>query len=216
VEYYSRYFDVNTQQVTDRMLKAIYPLGAGQESFLETIAGNPDMYGPFWLSTTVIFLLFVTSSLAGSISAYLSDDVYGYDFTVLSFAVFVVYFYVFACPVFVWAALKYFGCQPSLLELWAVYGYGLTVWLPVSLLCVIPNNVARWVFVGVGFGISGYHLFKNLYPVVSRADAKTSRAVLIAVLASHLVVALILKFQFFSYQLNSNAGTDDGIGTEGF
>jgi len=215
VEYYARYFNIDTPQVLDRMLKAVYPLRPGAETFLETISPNPDMYGPFWLATTVILLLFVGSSLAGSVSAHLSGNPYTYDFAILSFAVFVVYIYVFVCPVLVWGALKYFGCQPSLVELWGVYGYGLVVWIPVSLLCVIPINILRWVFVGLGFGISGYHLFTNLYPIISRADAKTSRAVLIVVLVGHAIIALIFKFQFFDQTLAGKAGTGGDAGTGG-
>ena len=37
------------------------------------LAPAPDLYGPFWTLTTVIFSLFVFSSLASSIAAFLSD-----------------------------------------------------------------------------------------------------------------------------------------------
>jgi len=209
VEYYARYFNIDTPQVLDRMLKAVYPLRPGAESFLETFSPNPDMYGPFWVATTVIFLLFASSSLADTINAILSNSLYTYNFATLSFAMFVVYIYVFVCPVLVWGTLKYFGCQPSLVELWGVYGYGLVVWIPVSLLCVIPIPFVKWVFIGLGFGISGYHLFTNIYPIISRADAKTSRAVLIVVLVGHAILALIFKFQFFGQVLDSKDETTD-------
>lgn len=43
--------------------------------------------GPFWVPTTLIFSLFLTSSLTASISAYLSGETYNYDFTRLGAAV---------------------------------------------------------------------------------------------------------------------------------
>lgn len=43
--------------------------------------------GPFWVPTTVIFSLFLTSSLSQSISAYLAGQSYTYDFTRLGAAV---------------------------------------------------------------------------------------------------------------------------------
>lgn len=44
-------------------------------------------YGPFWTLTTVIFCLFIFSSLSGSITAYMSDKTYEYEFGMLSVAV---------------------------------------------------------------------------------------------------------------------------------
>jgi len=45
--------------------------------------GNPDLYGPFWIATTVVFILF----LGGTISQYLAETAdahFAYDFTLLS------------------------------------------------------------------------------------------------------------------------------------
>jgi hypothetical protein len=50
---------------------------------LDVLEGNPDLYGPIWIATTVVFILF----LGGTISKYLSEvgnDHFVYDFTLLS------------------------------------------------------------------------------------------------------------------------------------
>ena len=47
---------------------------------------TPDLYGPFWTLTTLIFTLFVTFSLAYSIVSYLSSNPVEYDFALLSTA----------------------------------------------------------------------------------------------------------------------------------
>jgi protein YIPF1/2 len=47
------------------------------------LEGNPDLYGPFWIATTVVFILF----LGGTISQYWAangDDAFVYDFRLLS------------------------------------------------------------------------------------------------------------------------------------
>ena len=46
--------------------------------------------GPFWVPTTLVFSLFLTSSLYTSIAAYLDDAAYSYDFTRLGAATSVV------------------------------------------------------------------------------------------------------------------------------
>lgn len=107
----------------------MYPVG---DYAADTLQNQPDLYGPFWIATSVVFSVFVCSSLAGSLAAYIAGKPHVYDFTLLSFAVVVVYMYAFLCPALVWASTKYFGCQPSLLEIINYYGYGLTIWIPVS------------------------------------------------------------------------------------
>ncbi|CAO3650850.1 unnamed protein product [Cunninghamella echinulata] len=196
IDYYTQFFDVDTSQVIERCLKSLYPVG---DFATDTLNHQPDLYGPFWISTTVVFAVFVCSSLAASLAAYIAGVEHVYDFRLLSYAVFVIYMYSFVCPILVWASTKYFGCQPSLLEIIDYYGYGLTVWIPVSILCVIPYDIARWVFVGIAFILTSYFLVKNLYSVISRTDAKTSRIILIAILAAHAIFTLVLKIAFYSY-----------------
>ncbi|KAI7897704.1 uncharacterized protein BX663DRAFT_490633 [Cokeromyces recurvatus] len=195
LDYYSQFFDVNTSQVVERCLKSMYPVG---DYAADTLNNQPDLYGPFWIATTVVFAVFVCSSLADSLAAYIAGKSHVYDFTLLSFAVAVVYIYAFLCPIIVWASTKYFGCQPSLLDIINYYGYGLTIWIPVSLLCIIPFDYARWAFVGVAFVITAVFLVKNLYIVISRTDAKTSRVILLAILFAHTIFALILKLAFYT------------------
>ena len=60
---------------------ALYP----RANFLDVLDGNPDLYGPFWIATTVVFILFA----GGTVSQYLSDtgkssDGFRYDFRLLS------------------------------------------------------------------------------------------------------------------------------------
>jgi hypothetical protein len=94
----------------------------------------PDLYGPFWTLTTLIFTLFVTSSLAHSIVSYLSSDAVEYDFALLSTAVGLVYAYGIGVPVMLWVALRYAGISESwaLVEAVTVWGYAMFVWIPVS------------------------------------------------------------------------------------
>ena len=84
LDYYSRYFDVDTMLVFNRAWQTMYP----KDDFVDTVLnGAPDLYGPFWLPTTLIFALFFSSSLSASIAAYLAGLPYSYDFSRLSVAV---------------------------------------------------------------------------------------------------------------------------------
>ena len=102
---------------------------------LSTHLNPPDLYGPFWTLTTLIFTLFLSSSLAASISAYLSAPgaEYDYDFQLLSIATSLVYAYGIGLPVLLWLALRYLGVgEWGVVEAVAVWGYAQFVWVPVS------------------------------------------------------------------------------------
>lgn len=66
LSFYAQYFDVDTSEVLRRCTSALYP----RSPFLDVLDGNPDLYGPFWIATTVVFILFLT----GTISQYLARN----------------------------------------------------------------------------------------------------------------------------------------------
>jgi protein YIPF1/2 len=79
MSFYAQYFDVDTSSVLSRCWAALYP----RANFLDVLEGNPDLYGPFWIATTVVLILF----LGASINDYLSttDGVpFVYNFELLS------------------------------------------------------------------------------------------------------------------------------------
>jgi hypothetical protein len=65
--------------VLARCWAALYP----RANFLDVLEGNPDLYGPFWIATTVVFILF----MGGTVSSYLAErgaGKFAYDFELLS------------------------------------------------------------------------------------------------------------------------------------
>lgn len=100
--------------------------------------GNPDLYGPFWIATTVVVILFMT----GTISAYLASEGkghYAYDFTLLSGAAGLIYGYTLFIPLGLWATLKWFGSESAnLMECWCLFGYANLIWIPVALVSWSP------------------------------------------------------------------------------
>ena len=177
-----------------RCQNALYP----RSNFLDVLDGNPDLYGPFWIATTVVVILFMT----GTISSYLArtgEKHFAYNFRLLSGAAGLIYGYTGVIPVALWGVLRWFGSEgASVLECWALYGYANLIWIPVALISWSPLAVLNWVFVGVGLAVSGLFLVRNLWPVVSATDAKTSRILLLVVIGLHTGLALAIKILFFA------------------
>ncbi|KAJ7116201.1 Yip1-domain-containing protein [Mycena crocata] len=199
IEYYQPYFDVDTKSVLRRCYSTVLP---SSSDYLTTHLNPADLYGPFWTLTTLIFTLFLSSSLGASISAYLSEPgaKYDYDFGLLSIAVTLVYTYGLVLPILLWVALRYLGVgEWSVVEAIAIWGYAMFVWIPVSILAVIPVPIVRWSLVGIAFGLSGYFLVRNIYPILSSAEAKSTRLLIIVLAALHAGIALTFQLMFFSY-----------------
>ncbi|KAI0786347.1 Yip1-domain-containing protein [Abortiporus biennis] len=216
IEYYQPYFDVDTKTVLRRCYSTLLPTS---RTYLSShLTPSPDLYGPFWTLTTLIFSLFVFSSLASSIAAYLSHpdtssptDPIQYDYGLLSVAVGLVYSYGLGLPILLWLGLRYLGVgEWSVVEAIAVWGYGQFIWIPVALICIAPIAILRWVVVGIGFLLSGWFLVANVYPILASADAKAVRLLIVLLVALHAALALCFKVLFFSYYIKE-IGVKDPI-----
>jgi len=209
VEYYQPYFDIDTKTVLQRCYTTLIPTAS--LTYLSTHLNPPDLYGPFWTLTTLVFALFLSSSLGASIAAYLSTEgtQYDYNFQLLSIAVALVYAYGLALPILLWLALRYLGVgEWSVVEAIAVWGYGQFVWIPVAVLCVIPVPIVRWALVGLAFGLSGWFLGANIYPILASAEAKATRLIILILAAVHFGIAISFKVLFFHYYVIDKIGGD--------
>lgn len=212
LDYYTAYFDVDTRTVLDRCWRTCWP----REDYVEGVLGGvPDLYGPFWVPTTLIFSLFLTSSLTASISAYLSGETYNYDFTRLGAAVTLVYAYFLGLPILVWAALKYWArvSERTMVEIISVYGYAATIWILTSWSTLIPYPPLRALFALLATSISLCFLLRNLYPIIISSTNVSAKLLVVVVAVLHLGVCLALWFGFMAAGGGRFNGGTGGAGT---
>ncbi len=90
---------------------------------------KPDLYGPFWITSTLVFLMAAT----GNFASYLSTDtgkVWQYDMEKLSVAATVFYSFILPVPILVYFALRQFAQPKPLVLIISLYGYSLISFLP--------------------------------------------------------------------------------------
>lgn len=103
--------------------------------------------GPFWITTTVVLILFLSSTIA-QYFARMKDVPYIYDFGLLSGAAGLMYGYTAVVPVALWGVLKWYGSESAnLLECLALYGYANLIWVPVAIASASPltSNCLSWL-----------------------------------------------------------------------
>lgn len=197
--FFQNLFDVDTDQVLGRLYGAVVPFPKG---FLQHhINGKPDLYGPFWICTTLVFSIAITGNLASYLQAGASskDFHWKYDFHAVTLSATVIYSYAWIVPLGLWGVLKWLVPEEhrlSFLDLLCVYGYSLTVYIPVSILWVIQLSWLQWLLAIAGASLSAVVLVTSIWPAVSQIE--TRRYLLLAiVLGLHVVLAAGFMLYFF-------------------
>ncbi|XP_045778340.1 protein YIPF1 [Maniola jurtina] len=207
IEYYQKYFDVQTSEVVERIVSSVLPQKVSRNYFDERIKGKPDLYGPIWISVTLIF----TIAVSGNISNYLQHANttvhWRYNYHLVSYAATAILCYVWLVPLALWAALKWtatdtqdeietqVSSSPSMISLFCLYGYSLSIYIPVAVLWTIQVSWLQWLFVLMAAFVSGAVLIFWLLPALKR-----SRYYLIligSILAFHFLLATGFMLYFF-------------------
>lgn len=63
IEFYQKFFNVDTNIVSERITSAVIPRRAPVNYLKQNIGSNPDLYGPFWIVVTLVIIILCLSSL---------------------------------------------------------------------------------------------------------------------------------------------------------
>lgn len=212
-EYYQSFFNVDTMQVLDRVKGSVMPF-PGRSFVRHHLKNNPDLYGPFWICTTLVFSV----AISGNLSTFLSqagDPSYHYrpQFHKVTIAAVVIFLYAWLVPIALWGFLMWrqggerlVGVY-SFLETVCVYGYSLFIYIPTSVLWIIPLEWLQWTLIVVAMVISGSVLVLTFWPIV-REDTKVMAGVtLVSIVVLHTLLAVGCKMYFFQTAVRDTVTT---------
>ncbi|XP_029173905.1 protein YIPF2 [Nylanderia fulva] len=214
IEYYQKFFNVNTSDVVERLKRSMVPHGS--DNYLIThIRPNPDLYGPFWICVTLVFSIAISGNMANYLQTASSAKYHWkYDFHVVSYAATCIFLYAWLLPLALWGALKWtYGSRnteeeliesyaaPGLLELLCLYGYSLSIYVPVAFLWTIQIGWLQWslVILATFCYLEGV-LLRSLLPVIA---GKRYITIIIVILGMHLLLAAGFMLYFFHVPSNS-------------
>ncbi|CAH0477230.1 unnamed protein product [Peronospora belbahrii] len=195
--FYQPYFDVDTADVQQRLIRALVPFKK-DPTFAELALKSPDAYGPFWLSTTLIFCLASCSNVASFLDYTGDTEKWSYDFSRLASAYTLVEIFLLGLPMLIWLVGKYFQVPMSLLFLVCLYGYSAIMFIPAAILCVSPVDTLDWVVMLTAMAWSLFFLLNNLWHVISEHLTKEKMLPVLAIISgAHLMWAVLMKLLFF-------------------
>lgn len=218
-DYWKFYFDVNAVDVIERLKVSFLPHKA--ELFRLFSSSKIDLYGPFWIVTTIVLLLFIVSNVAhwsanGKI-----------NFILLLLAANVIYSFALVVPViyagFICLAKKFFEQLtpstapailfqffPLLITFTCYFGYSLVCYIPLSLLflppavLLSPGSPARstlfGVFAVVPAGFASLIFYMNVRQLLTARLAGGSWALVgakAAVFVFFFLLAVTVKVALF-------------------
>lgn len=105
LEYYQQLFDVNTTDVVERILCSIVP--RRHNLVVNRIKLKPDLYGPIWISITLVFTIAISGNIANYFQHMNTKTHWKYNFHLVSYAATAIYTYIGLIPIALWASLKW-------------------------------------------------------------------------------------------------------------
>jgi len=200
VKYYQPLFDVDTKDVVDRMLMSVLPHKA--TGFLQMIKDSPDFYGPFWVSTTLLFTIAVVGNLLSwtkfqQLQGSSAEDSWEYDFEMVVTCMCVVYGWAVGAPVALWFTLRYLLVQIKLATVGCAYGYSLVPFVPAALLCGVPADWVSWLVLLLAGMISSLFLLRVFGGLVLGNVPKQAVMILGVLGVTQIFLAITIKMVFF-------------------
>ncbi|EAS07261.2 Yip1 domain protein (macronuclear) [Tetrahymena thermophila SB210] len=215
IDFYKPYFQhVTTSAVLKRIGYSLIPFKA---DFFSVADNTPDLYGPLWISFTLVFAL----TAAGNLSLYLQADNPGhfdYKFSFVSLAFSVVFGYITIVPIFIAFMMRLFGSsQTYYLQTICIFGYSLFVFIPVSLLCTIPINLVQYcLFLYAAFN-STFFLLNNYLSKLNQLkteDGQTDRKKIIIGLIAGIQILFMFLYKYYFFKRIYGSATQDLLGEE--
>ncbi|KPJ21680.1 Protein YIPF1, partial [Papilio machaon] len=131
-----------------------------------------------------------------------------YDFHLVSYAATAIFCYVWLVPLALWAALKWTtqtdghdeietqqSTSPTMMSLFCLYGYSLSIYIPVAILWTIQVSWLQWLFVLMAAFVSGAVLIFWLLPALRKS--KYFLILVGSILAFHFLLATGFMLYFF-------------------
>ncbi|KMZ56484.1 Yip1-domain-containing protein [Zostera marina] len=191
---YKPYFDVDTQDVLERIKDSLFPF---KGSFNEKTSEHPDLYGPFWICTTLIFVAAAIGTFVTYLAQKLHHKEWEYDINLVTWSAGLFYGYATVVPLGLYVILKYFSAPAGLVQLFCLYGYSLFVFIPALCLSIVPGEIFRWILVGIAGFMSATFVAINLRAHIMTAGERWF-LIVVGIFLLQLALSVVLRLYCFT------------------
>lgn len=184
------YFKVTFNDIKLRLKSSFIPI---KNDFMDIAVKTPDLYGPFWIYTTLIYVI----AAGGALSYYFTNAVNNYFQLFVPVAGSILYSFGFGFPLALWLCMKVFKLEMKYVSLVCLYGYSLTCFIPVLILCASGFGWVQWILLIYGIANSTAFIIINLWNLINSLEQKKKYIFIGIVCGGQFILFMILKFYFF-------------------
>ena len=184
------YFKVTFNDIKSRIICSFKPI---KNDFLELAENKPDLYGPFWIYTTLIYVI----AAGGALSYYFTNSINNYFQMFVPVAGSILYSFGFGFPLVLWLCMKFFKIPMKYVSLICLYGYSLCCLIPVLIICSTGFGWIQWIFLTYAIVNSTAFVLINLWNKIKTLEDKNKYIFLGIFAGGQLILFLILKLYFF-------------------
>ena len=188
-----KYFQITSKDFFRRVLLSIIPFN---KKFYEAIENSPDFYGPFWIYTSFIILVSGCGSLTRTIQGN-RDTNFFQEFVPTS--AILIYCIGFGVPIVLTVLSKIFGAKIDIAPVICVYGYSYTIFLPIIIICSIPNQLLQWILLAYAIFSSTSLIIMNISRAYTSVTKGKKLAIIIIICIFQIIVFFVLKLYFFKH-----------------
>ncbi|CAD8117699.1 unnamed protein product [Paramecium primaurelia] len=187
------------------------------KDFHECFAGNPDLQmqyyisrgGPLRISATIIINLililiykiqfnnvFLITAVANINQMNLEGQT-TYSVAYVPQSAALLYCISFGTPVILTLVMKILGSDIRFFHTLCLYGYSMSILMPITILCVIRNSILQWCLVGYGMISSSSFLIMGMRKILGDLEQSKRYIIIGIVLAMQFSLYLLYKLVFF-------------------
>jgi hypothetical protein len=199
------YFKVTFNDIKTRVKMSFIPIS---NNFFVIADKTPDLYGPFWIYTTLIYVI----AAGGALSYYFTNSANNYFQMFVPVAGSILYSFGFGFPFALWICMKIFKIDMRYISLVCLYGYSLCCLIPVLILCSTGFGWIQWIFLTYGIANSTAFVLINLWNLLSSLDNNRNKYTFLGIfICGQIILFMILKLYFFGSFKSNNAPENNSI-----
>jgi hypothetical protein len=188
---FKKYFQITSQDFLLRFLNSLIPFN---NKFQNLVKDKPDLYGPIWIYSSLIIIISATGSLTRTLQGNNNKNFFQ-EFVPIAGVV--IYGVGFGLPILIAFLMKIFGTSLTFASVICTYGYSFSIFLPISIICVIQWDILQWIFLIYAIFSSTSLLVVNYYKQMGDYSKNKKFLIIIIVLIFQFGLLLFFKLYFF-------------------
>lgn len=187
LSFIGEYFNVDKEEIFYKLVHSLIPFN---KDFHYKIENKPDLYGPYWIVTSLILQIIILGNLSRYFESSQDKNKFTYRFDFIPIATCFIYGFSFGVPIILTFISRFIlKIEIKHIIFISIYGYSYMIFLIILPLCLIPYDLVKYIMFGYGLVSSSGFIILNLFLSL---DGKAG-------ISKYFVLGIVVFLQFILY-----------------